>query len=350
MLLAGTNVRVGLIIASELSKELLKMTECSPLIFGIHCDRHGWHSQYKAICDKYGFPGVMVDLFSDDWVTAVSACDVVLFKGTMYPDSIRILKERVYFLESVLGKKVVPNYNAYWHFDSKAIQRDIFQAYGLNIPHSVVAGTCDDVRTIGAFFPHKVVMKETSGAGSSQVRLVSNNSLMRWSLRQWQLNSILYRCVSIVLRTIGLRPCKGPQKIIQEMVENDGFDIRVTTIGSRYAYVFKRYCRDRDFRASGSGKLDYSWDDKYVELIYSLMAFSRSMGFNTMAYDIIVDRNGRWYLIEMSASFDDKALADCPNVFRVSDDLRGLERIGKVSPLELQIMMFADCSSQSVNQ
>ncbi len=317
------------------------MSDSSYPVFGIHCDRHGWYRQYSDICDKYGFRRVMLDLFSDDWVTTANACDVVLFKGTMYPDSIRILKERVYFLESMLQKKVVPNYNAYWHFDSKAIQRDIFRAHGMSIPDTVVAGTCDDVNAIGTLFPNRVVVKETSGAGSSQVRLVSNNLLMRWWLRQWQLHSRLFRGVSVALRTIGLRPCRGPQKIVQEMIENEGFDVRVTTIGNEYAYVFRRLCRDNDFRASGSGRIDYGWDDKYIELIYSLVSFSRTLGFNTMAYDVIVGRDGRWYLVEMSASFDDKALTHCPNVFQVSDDLRTLRRIERVSPLQLQIMMSA---------
>jgi len=316
-------------------------TPKSPVV-GIHQDRHGWCRQYKAFADQYGLRSVMLNLFSDDWVSAVMECDAILFKGTMYPESIRILKERAYFIETFLGKTAVPNWNSYWHFDSKAIQRDIFQVQGLTIPETIVTGIQEDIDRLGVSFPEKVVLKETSGAGSSQVRLICNSQFSRWRLGQWQLDSTAYRGANVILRSLQLRPARGPQKIVQRMIENDGFDIRVTTIGNRHAYLFRRLCRDNDFRASGSGRIDYTWDDRYLELIRALVDFSDKMGFNTMAYDVIAGRDGHYYVIEMSASFDEKALEACPNVFRTGEDRVNFERTEPTSPLELQITMLIE--------
>jgi len=311
-------------------------------VVGIHRDRYNWHKRYGHYCHEYGLEFIEMDLFSNDWITAAKKCDVVLFKGTMNRESIRILKERIYYLETFLGKTSVPNWNSFWHFDSKAIQREVAQLSGMKIPDTIVAGTSCDIELIKTVLPDEVIIKESFGAGSSYVKSIRNDCLRRWRLRQWQLERPFYRVVCACLRRIGIQPLRGPQKVIQRMIDNDGFDIRIVTIGERYAYFFKRLVRDNDFRASGSGRIDYSWDERYSSLLRRLLGFSRRMKFNTMAYDIIIGSDACPYLIEMSSLFGGKAMPDCPNVFRVSSDLEVLERILPIDPLELQVRMLTE--------
>jgi glutathione synthase/RimK-type ligase-like ATP-grasp enzyme len=45
---------------------------------------------------------------------------------------------------------------------------------------------------------------------------------------------------------------------LQKFIKNNDGDYRVTVIGGKFAYSFKRLNRPNDFRASGSGRIDYS--------------------------------------------------------------------------------------------
>lgn len=162
-------------------------------IVGIHRDRHGWWERYVTYCEKYGLQNKVIDLFSDEWREHVRECRVVLFRSTMYPENIRILKERVYFMDRVLGIHTVPNLNSFWCFDSKAIERDILSEFGMAIPRTLVVTTPHDIQRLETLFAGEIVMKEPAGAGSARVRKQRNTKAFRTRLRLWQLDSAYYR-------------------------------------------------------------------------------------------------------------------------------------------------------------
>lgn len=310
-----------------------------PMI-AIHRDSRGWYKRYERYCSRIGVGSTLVDLLADDWVDNISGCDYVVFKGTMDSENIRILKERLYFLEKILGKTAVPNWASYWHFDSKGIQRDLFRVQELRIPKTLVIGSSRDIFAM-SHFPERVVLKEPSGSSSDSVRLVRNTPLRRWRMRQWLLDAPIYRRSDSVLRRLGLKVRRPTQKIVQELIENEGYDIRIVTIGFEYVYVFRRLVREHDFRASGSGRIDQSWDDRYLPLMKMLLAYSKKMEFNTMAYDVVLDKDGVPYVLEMSGSFlGGPEMTECPNVFRWNEIRGKFERIEPIDPLELQIRIL----------
>ena len=99
--------------------------------------------------------------------------------------------------------------------------------------------------------------------------------------------------------------------MFQKYLSNNTFDTRITIIGDR-AFAFRRFVRENDFRASGSGKIDVNpdkIDTRCVEIAYSV---SKKLNFNTMAYDFIYDKEKKPWINEISYCFVDSAVQSCP--------------------------------------
>ena len=81
------------------------------------------------------------------------------------------------------------------------------------------------------------------------------------------------------------------------------------------AYGFRRFTRRNDFRASGSGLINY--DPEKIDKRCLKIAFDTSakMGFQSMAYDFLLNENNEPEICEMSYTYQDKALFDCPGIW-----------------------------------
>ena len=106
----------------------------------------------------------------------------------------------------------------------------------------------------------------------------------------------------------------------QEFAAGHDADLRITVIGDCYAVGFWRHNRPRDFRASGSGRLDY---DRPIpeELLRYCLQFSHDRGFDSMAYDILPSEGG-FVVLEMSYNFDDVAIHDARGHYELLEDGR----------------------------
>jgi hypothetical protein len=99
--------------------------------------------------------------------------------------------------------------------------------------------------------------------------------------------------------------------LFQTFLPDNRFDTRVTVIGNR-AFAFRRINRKGDFRASGSGNIDYDYeriDSRCVELAFKA---SEHFSFQAMAYDFLSGPEGAPVICEMSYTFVDRAVYDCP--------------------------------------
>jgi hypothetical protein len=314
------------------------------MMIAIHDDRQGWGKTYAEFCRAANVPHVVFDLLADDWLEAAAKASVVFFKCTMYPDNIRILKERVAFLQEVLKVAAFPNHRIFRYFDSKAIERDMFQASSVRVPKTLVAGTSRDLARVATEFGERVVLKESAGAGSSKTRLVRNTKLRRALLELRMLDHPWYRFWNVTARSLGFTPAWGGQVIVQEFIPGLTFDLRVNTVGRKYVYICKRRVRRNDFRASGSGNIVYDWDDGYLPYMRECLAISQRMGFSNAAYDLLVDGNGAMWIGEVSCFYNAKTLADNPNFFEAAPD-GSFNRLPRRHPLKthLDVVLEGAC-------
>jgi hypothetical protein len=86
--------------------------------------------------------------------------------------------------------------------------------------------------------------------------------------------------------------------------------MRITIIGHR-AFAFRRFNRPGDFRASGSGRIDWnpeSIDEDALRLAYKV---ARRLGAQTVAVDVL-RRRGEPLIGELTLTYASWAVRDCP--------------------------------------
>jgi len=276
-------------------------------------------------------------------------------------------------LERELGMLVYPDQNTCWHYDDKVAQAYLFQALGILTPTTwcwfTHAAARDWIRS--ADFP--LVLKLARGAGSDNIRLLQSAADAEfWAHRLFQsgTKSLEEPIASIHDAADERRPpwpwatraraaakalLKGqplwqpPPEwpleknyvLFQEFLPNNEFDTRVTVIGRR-AFAFRRLNREGDFRASGSGRLDYTpeaIDPQFVRLAFTVAKLLRAQ---SCAIDGLY-RRGKVVVSEVSYTYVSSAVQACPGHWQLegeADSGRLVWHAGSMWPEEAQIEGF----------
>jgi len=331
-----------------------------PIRIAVGRDITNWHDHFAGALEskkRAGYPleyGIIL-LEGHDWLRAVEPFDAVIWKpANMGPQSAAQFQAKVYFLEEYAGKTVVPCYRNIWHFENKVAQSYVFEALKVPTPETIASFDYHDAMAVLRDEPFPLVFKEPAGAGSRNVRLVPDLETAQrlvtdvFSQQIWFENKMrLGSSVKLFLHGAFTRwywakirrLLRGEENFRsvywQHFVPGQTGDIRITVIGDSRAYAFRRGNRPNDFRASGSGRLDYTTPVPEEAVRYCI-GLNRILGVDSMAYDILY-LDGRMVINEMSYAYMDYALHDCPGTYRLLDNgtLEFIE--GRVRPQTLWV-------------
>lgn len=312
--------------------------------FAIGIDRYSlWHEKFIVALDKKIKSGLKIEyeaisLEDHDWIQKLEGFDAVIWKSDyMGAESSIIFKEKIFFIEQYLGKRVFPNYSSAWHFESKIAQSYMLEKFCIKTPKTIVSFNYNDALAQLQQAQMPLVVKLSHGAGSSNVSLVENRSKIRkklvkiLSLHLWKQERQKYGN-SLKFFTKGI--CQGWfwNKVVMTLLNQDNFryiywqefaagnegDLRITVIGDRFAYAFWRKNRPNDFRASGSGNIDY---DREVpeNVIRYCIDINKKLHFDSMAYDILFNEKG-FVVVEISYTYVDSAPYKCRGYYELIDD------------------------------
>jgi hypothetical protein len=327
-------------------------------------DEKGWCDRFIDALDQRAgaHPGLTyetADLEVHDWIEAVRpASHVVWNPHYMGPVSASIFKEKVFFLEQYLGKRVMPNYRSLWQFESKIAESYLLGYAGVPTPATLVTFDRDDAVASVSDLGLPVVVKESFGASSESVELLRTDRDVRariddqfhqelWESAKARSGSALRALPSVIFKRWFWRKVasasRGGERLgrfyAQEFVEGNDADLRVTVVGSR-AVTFWRWNRKDDFRASGSGLLDYERPVPH-EVVEYCIRLSAELGFDSMAYDILFTNDG-FVIGEMSYNYVDTFVHGAPGswVGSPTGDVEYVE--GHVWPEEMWIDRLLD--------
>src|SRR5512135_3465915 len=102
---------------------------------GVVSDAQGWHEKFCDALEEKRKEGMQLSWeilrFEDqEWVKSAEQCDVILWNpGYMGPGIAALFKERIFFIQEHLGKRVVPSFQTIWHYESKITQSFLFSRY-----------------------------------------------------------------------------------------------------------------------------------------------------------------------------------------------------------------------------
>lgn len=271
-----------------------------------------------------------VNVHKADILEQVRDCQGFMWRWAHFGGMSRIARRLLPVLENELGLCVYPDQKTCWHYDDKIAQSYLLEALNLPIPKTWVFFDRDEAARWASTAHYPVVVKLSAGAGSSNVQLLENaeqaTSFVDQMFSQWRttLDPKANRfaaskrpAAATALVATGqvpslLRADHEPQRgyvLFQEFLDGNAFDTRITVIGNR-AFGFRRHNREGDFRASGSGNIDY--DRQAIDLDAVRLAFrtAAALGSQSVAIDGL-KRGDDWIVGEVSYTYMSGAVAAC---------------------------------------
>lgn len=308
------------------------------LKIGIHGQVTAFSSVWARLARQRGLEVMILDAHGAGFLDEVRACDAFLWHMNHLDDrDVRFGPAMMQALEET-DIPIFPNAATARTFDDKLAQVRLFAAAGVSAPRSWCFLNADEAHRFVDSATWPLVFKLRGGAGSGNVRKVGSAREAHALIRRMFGRGMRASAVGLTAAgSIGkmaprsrrsgrewiagasrvLRRTLWPQRernyaLFQEFIPGCDHDIRVTVIGAR-AFVFRRRVRPNDFRASGSGLIDFLQPEEIpMDMVTEAFALSRRWGFQSMGYDFVRHPDGGIRLIEMCYVFVSAPVEGCP--------------------------------------
>lgn len=295
------------------------------------------------VCRDWNLDYEIIDVNHSDFFEKVKVKDIVLWH---YSHNNRFDMEFASSILSVLETmniKVFPKFEDRFHFDNKVIQKYLFDALQVKTPQTNVFFNEISIGQNEIKFP--VVVKLKGGAGSENTWIASSRNQLKTVVRKMfgkgiRRYSIKRRMKLDMARSNGFLEklkniCKAVFRVflldsnssyigrergyvyLQEFISDLDSDIRIIVVGER-AFGLKRFVRDGDFRASGSGKFESNVSKLPINCVELAFDFLKKNNGYCCAFDFIKSGN-EYLLLEISYGFKLQAYLNCTGYY--SNDL-----------------------------
>jgi len=226
----------------------------------------------------------IVNVYSPTILDDLKDCHGFMWRYSLTSTMRQVAHKLLPVIERYTDTLVFPDQNTCWHYDDKIAETFLFQALDIPSPKGWVFFDKQIALDWAKDAPYPVVMKLWGGAGSNNVKLIHGaTEATRWIRRLFErgltgMENVghygprLKRKVRIAAKKLIGRvhisdieawsngwDLHRNYALFQEFLPDNAYDTRITVIGDR-AFGFRRFNRDNDFRASGSGRLDYTVD------------------------------------------------------------------------------------------
>lgn len=305
----------------------------------IHKSNWGFSPDWIKYCQQNGVPYKIVNCYDSDIVTQLKDCTVLLWHHHHILAKDKTFAKGLLFALEQSGMRVFPDFNTGWHFDDKVGQKYLLEAIGAPlVPTNVFYDKITALNFVStAKFP--LVFKLRGGAGSTNVKLIKSHqhakklitkafgkgfpSHDKWEdIREHYRKLVLgkasfYDMMKSIRRFfIGTEFARIHEKekgyvVFQEFIPNNTYDIRVVVIGSK-AFALKRNVRANDFRASGSGFIEYDKhliDERCISIAFEV---TKKMKANCVAFDFVFNAENKPLIVEINYGFAHEAYFKCP--------------------------------------
>ncbi len=281
-------------------------------------------------------------------VASITDTHGLMWRFTHSPQSQGIAKPILSSIELGLQLPVWPNFATRWHYDDKIAQFYLLHAMRAPIPETFAF--YDKERALGwaESTSYPVVFKLSGGASSQSVCLVESRDAAGRLIERafsrglsashdldeiaqgrlqppWlRLRALLSDLSKEAAHSLHLGPShlyeprvsmRWPiefgRVLFQEFLPKNAFDYRITVIGAR-AFGFRRFNRPNDFRASGSGLIDFDPRQIDLEAVRIAQDISARGRFQSMAFDLLRAPDAKLRIVEISYTFVGTAVQQCP--------------------------------------
>lgn len=254
--------------------------------------------EYKRIFEENGLEVKELFLYGPDWITQLHKQDkdvdfYFFHSDTMWHEYRQIL-DRIYYIENILKKKVYPDMNQYFSFNDKIKQNDLFNLYSLPHIETFITKEKEEAKEYAEKTKYPIIVKNAHGAGGEDVEKIENKE------DAFDLIEKIFSDTGYVKS--GFQIIKD-YFYVQPFIKHEK-DLRIITIGDRVETAYWRI--SDDWRKNISRGADFSFEDIPENAKKMCLEISKKLGFNWMAYDILmIDNEPK--LLEWTCNFEAKA-------------------------------------------
>lgn len=304
----------------------------------IHHRPGSFSERWIEYCKKHDIEYKLVNSYSNNIIDQLRGCDIFLWHHSNYDYRDALFAKQLLYSIKSLGIQVYPDFETTWHFDDKVGQKYLLEAINAPFVPSYVFYTKKEALSWLNSTDFPLVFKLRGGAGSSNVKLVKNieeakkltHKAFKSGFPQFdRLNHLKLRIDNFRAKQEGISALpKGLVKFIrgteysnnspreigyiyfQKFIPSNDFDTRVVVINSKFAAAEKRFVREDDFRASGSGK--FSYEDIDINIIRTAFDIASKLKLQSVAFDFIYDEQCQPLVVEISYGFGVEGISNVP--------------------------------------
>ncbi len=295
---------------------------------GIHKNPGSYGDSWIQYCEENDIPYKLVNCYDSDIVTQLNDCNGLMWHWNQNDYKAALFARQLTLSLEKKGVKVFPDVGTGWHHNDKVGQKYLLESVNAPLVKSYVFYSKKEALAWLHTTTFPKVFKLRGGASSVNVRLVTTkqqgkvlinkafgkgflhiNRFYRFKdrVRLFKLEKdkknargILSGLVRIFFPTEVEKFSHREKGYIyfQDFIPGNKFDTRLVVIGNR-CFGLIRYCRDGDFRASGSNVKDYDpklLDKKCVKIAFDV---TKKLNAQSLAFDFIWD-------------------SDCPKIVEIS--------------------------------
>lgn len=326
----------------------------------------GFTERWIAYCQQNGVAYLLVDCFQNDILEVFKKENITHLMWHLNHASSKDLMVYPYVMNAAenMGIKTFPNFNTRWHFDDKVAQKYLFESIGAPLVPSYVFYEEEDAIAYLKLSKLPVVAKLKRGGGSTNVQLINTIEEGEGYIQKLFSEGIVATPkvlgnfnqklrvakqikdpVKLLKKTSGFFVKHKRERILasaekgyayfQEFMPDNEGDTRIIVVGD-IAFGIRRFNKTKDFRASGSGKLDFDISKIDLEMVKIAFSVTERIGGQCLAFDFVYDKNKAPKIVEVCFGFSMKAYDACPGYW--NKDLSFVT--GKFNPQEIMMDNF----------
>ncbi len=317
-----------------------------PLLSG---RRQSFSTRWLELAQASGHDVRIVNVYDEEhFFSEINGCDAFMWAFWNAPKSRELGKRMMAALYHANTLITFPDWRTSWFFEDKISQRYLMEAGNIPMPKTWVFWSRQDAIDFLNGTQYPVVLKLAFGIGSDNVCLIHNvEEGEYWVSKLFGegLTSLKIREPRPILREIAARGRDAAKTILgiappeyslepdiqrgrilfQEFIPDNTHDLRILVIGNR-AFGFRRMNRPGDFRASGSGLIDWNPQEIDEASIRLALSTAKKLGQQVITFDIL-DRNHKPYIVEMSYYFETPTAYQCPGHWVLDDHVAEAQQL-----------------------
>lgn len=298
-----------------------------------------WNAKWIQLCQEKKINHIIVDCYDPNIIDILKKEAITHlmwgFHNSLPQDL--IVARSVLNSARAMGIKTFPDYSDGWHFEDKVAQKYLLEAVGAPV---VKSWAFFDKKKALQFIDNDnlpIVAKLRKGAGSYNVVLLrSRHSAKKYIRKMFGKGltpSLVMKQVSDKFKAIATRrktnvniphlinnfrneirkkhlfPKEVGYVYFQEFLPNNKNDLRIVVVGNR-AWGFYRGVRPNDFRASGSGLIDYETSIP-IEMIETSFNVANKLKTHSICFDYVKSPNGQYQIVEICYGYVGEAIYKC---------------------------------------